>query len=93
MHISALQLQLRALWALRVMRVFTLDASSKGCVSDCVYNTYNVPPAKLNKLVQYEISSSAVQANSSHAWVHKCMGAQKKGKRVPALPLSLFHTG
>ena len=32
------------------------------------------------KLIPREISSSAVQANSSHAWVHKCMGAQKKGR-------------
>ena len=52
-----------------------------------------LPPTKLNKLVQYEISSSAVQANSSHAWVHKCMGAQKKRKESACLAFELISYG
>jgi len=56
---------------------------SHGAVS----SVQRIPPTKVNKLIQYEISSSAVQANSSHAWVHK------KGDRVLNLPLSLVHTG
>ena len=56
-----------------------------------VFTIISLPPTKLNKLIPREISSSAVQANSSHAWVQKCMGAQKREERVPTLPLSLFH--
>jgi len=49
-------------------------------------NQIRIPRTKLNKLVQYEISSSAVQAYSIHAWVHKCMGAQKKEREcLPCL--------
>ena len=48
---------------------------------------------KTDKLVQYEISSSAVQANSSHAWVHKCMGAQKKRKESACLAFELISYG
>ena len=52
-----------------------------------------LPPTKRNKLMQYEISSSAVQANSSHAWVHKCMGAQKKRKESACLAFELISYG
>jgi len=56
-------------------------------------NQIRVPPMKLNKLVQYEISSSAVQANSSHAWVHKCMVTQKKRKESACLAFELISFG
>ena len=56
-------------------------------------NSNELPQTKLNKLVQYEISSSAVQANSSHAWVHKCMGAQKKRKESACLAFELISYG
>jgi len=53
----------------------------------------NIPPTKLNKVIQYEISSPAVQASSSHAWVHKRMGAPKREIDCYTLPFSLFRTG
>ena len=61
-------------------------------ICKCLRDFY-VPPTKLNKLIQYEISSSAVQANSSHAWVHKCMGAQKKRKESACLAFELISYG
>ena len=39
------------------------------------------------------ISSSAVQANSSHAWVHNCMRAQKKGRERAYFAFELSSYG
>ena len=52
-----------------------------------------LPPTKLNKLTPREINSSAVQANSSHAWVHKCMGAQKKGRESAYFAFEFISRG
>jgi len=52
-----------------------------------------VPPTKLNKLVQYEISSSAVQANPSHAWVQTAWVHTKKERQSACLAFELISYG
>ena len=52
-----------------------------------------MPPTKLNKLVQYEISSSAVQANPSHAWVQTAWVHTKKERQSACLAFELISYG
>ena len=53
----------------------------------------SIPPTKLNKLVQYEISSSAVQANPSHAWVQTAWVHTKKERQSACLDFELISYG
>ena len=50
----------------------------------------SIPPTTQNKIIPLEIKSPLSLAISCSAWVHKCMGAQKKGEGVHWRALTLF---
>ena len=54
------------------------------------YKVNSIPPTTQNKIIPLEIRSPLSLAISCSAWVHKCMGAQKKGEGVHWLAFDLI---